>query len=320
MARLTPDQYHVPVMLKECVDALCSPLPVPRSPLPVPRSPLPVPRSPLPATFVDATLGGGGHTAALLDASARVVAFDADEVAIVRARERFADVLGSQLFICHANFRTMSQELEPFAPIDGALFDLGVSSFQFDHHERGFSYRHEAPLDMRFAPEGDTAADLLNRLPEEEIWRIFRDYGEDPSSRKLAAAVARRRILAPYQTTIELRDTIVQHIPPQHHNKTLARIFQALRIAVNDELGALQQALLDVLPFCRQGARLVVMSYHSLEDRIVKDTIKADPRLSAVTKKPVMASPSEVAANPRARSARLRIAETVVPPSYLRSQ
>ena len=124
-------------------------------------------------------------------------------------------------------------------------------------------------------------------------------------------------LLAPYRTTIDLRDTIVQHIPPQHHNKTLARVFQALRIAVNDELGALQQALLDVIPYCREGARIVVMSYHSLEDRIVKETFKSDERLKIITKKPVMASAREVQENPRARSARLRIAETVVPPSYL---
>jgi len=285
-------------------------------------------------TFVDATLGGGGHTGAMIETEClvpgasgtdhkapgtrhpTVVAFDADEVAIQRAQDRFADVLGTRLFVIHANFRTMAEHLAEHAPIDGVLFDLGVSSYQFDHHERGFSYRQEAPLDMRFTPEGDTAADLLNTLSEDELVRIFRDYGEDPSSRKLAAAVVRRRTLAPYRTTIDLRDTIVQHIPPQHHNKTLARVFQALRIAVNDELGALQQALIDVIPFCRQGARLVVMSYHSLEDRIVKDTFKSDARLKILTKKPVMAGAEEVERNPRSRSARLRVAETVVPPSY----
>ncbi len=308
MARLTPDQYHVPVMLRECLNAL---------------------QVQHGGTFVDATLGGGGHTSEILSSEQRaanselratsyvkVIAFDADEVAIQRAQDRFADVLGSRLVVIHANFRTMAEHLAEHAPIDGVLFDLGVSSYQFDHHERGFSYRQEAPLDMRFTPEGDTAADLLNTLSEDELVRVFRDYGEDPSARKLAAAVVRRRTLAPYRTTIDLRDTIVQHIPPQHHNKTLARVFQALRIAVNDELGALQQALIDVIPFCRQGARLVVMSYHSLEDRIVKDTFKSDNRLKILTKKPVMADADEVARNPRSRSARLRVAETVVPPSY----
>ena len=304
-------------MLRECLDAL---------------------RVEHGGTFVDATLGGGGHTGEILGTEClvpgasdtnrqapgtrhpTVIAFDADEVAIERAQERFADVLGERLFVVHANFRTMAEHLAEHAPIDGALFDLGVSSFQFDHHERGFSYRQEAPLDMRFTPEGETAADLLNTRSEDEIIRILREYGEDPSARKLAAAIIRRRTLAPYRTTIDLRDTIVQHIPPQHHNKTLARVFQALRIAVNDELGALQQALLDVIPFCRQGARLVVMSYHSLEDQIVKDTFKSDDRLKILTKKPVMASAEEVAGNPRARSARLRVAETVVPPSYLSSR
>lgn len=285
--------------------------------------------------YVDATLGGGGHTSLVLNSEQRtasllegrrtpdvgrltVTAFDADEVAIARCRERFADVPSEQLMIVHSNFEHMADFLAERPPVDGILFDLGVSSFQFDHHERGFSYRMDAPLDMRFTPEGPTAADLLNTLSEEQITKIIRDYGEDPSARRLAQAMVRRRMLAPYRTTVDLRDTIVQHIPPQHHNKTLARVFQALRIAVNKELERLHHALESVLPFMAPGGRIVVMSYHSLEDRIVKDVFKAHsgpngapPHLKILTKKPVMASEEEVAMNPRARSARLRVAEVV---------
>lgn len=287
MNRLDPSVYHVPVMLAECLDAL---------------------QIQPGCWYVDATLGGGGHTAAILERGGKVVAFDADDVAIQRAQNRFAEQVDTSLVIMHANFRTMASRLDGYV-IHGALFDLGVSSYQFDYHNRGFSFRLDAPLDMRFSATGPTAADLLNSLPEDEIARIIFTYGEDPSARKIAGAIVRRRTLAPYQTTIDLRDTITQHIPPQHHNKTLARIFQALRIAVNDELGALQTALVDVVPFMAQGARIVVMSYHSLEDRIVKDTFRDQERLTVITKKPIEASDHEVAANPRARSARLRVAE-----------
>ncbi len=311
MARLDPSDYHVPVMAQECLDAL---------------------NLRPGGHYVDATLGGGGHTSLVLSAEGRgvsskhstqhstlspiVTAFDADEVAIARCTERFADLPPGRLTIIHANFEEMAEHLEDRAPVDGVLFDLGVSSFQFDHHARGFSYRMDAPLDMRFTPEGPTAADLLNTLSEEKIAGIIRDYGEDPSARRLAAAIVRRRMLAPYRTTVDLRDTIVQHIPPQHHNKTLARVFQALRIAVNRELERLEHALESILPRMAPGGRIVVMSYHSLEDRIVKDVFKrhsgpngAPPKLKILTKKPVMASDEELARNPRARSARLRVAE-----------
>lgn len=313
MARLDPSEYHVPVMARECLDAL---------------------NLKPGGHYVDATLGGGGHTTLVLNGEGRgesvnpmtqlstlstiVTAFDADEVAIARCRARFADVPEDRLLIVHSNFEHMADHLGDRPPVDGILFDLGVSSFQFDHHERGFSYRADAPLDMRFTPEGPTAADLLNTLTEEQITKIIRDYGEDPSARRLAQAMVRRRMLAPYRSTVDLRDTIVQHIPPQHHNKTLARVFQALRIAVNNELERLEHALESVLPFMAPGGRIVVMSYHSLEDRIVKDVFKAHsgpngtpPLLKILTKKPVMASDEEVARNPRARSARLRVAERI---------
>lgn len=314
MARLDPSEYHVPVMARECLDAL---------------------NLKPGGHYVDATLGGGGHTTLVLSSEQQAASqfaergtpdagrltmtvFDADDVAIARCRARFADVPEDRLLIIHSNFEHMADHLGDRPPVDGILFDLGVSSFQFDHHERGFSYRADAPLDMRFTPEGPTAADLLNTLTEEQITKIIRDYGEDPSARRLAQAMVRRRMLAPYRSTVDLRDTIVQHVPPQHHNKTLARVFQALRIAVNNELERLEHALESVLPFMAPGGRIVVMSYHSLEDRIVKDVFKAHsgpngtpPLLKILTKKPVMASDEEVARNPRARSARLRVAERI---------
>ena len=286
--------------------------------------------------YVDATLGGGGHSSAILNVlshaeagSGKLFCFDADDVAITRARERFANVSAEILTLCHTNFSNIADTIRALGPwmLDGVLFDLGVSSYQFDHHERGFSYRHDAPLDMRFTPEGETAADIINMFTEEDLIRIIKEYGEDPNARKLAQAIVRRRALAPYQTTFDLRDTIVQHVPTAFQAKTLSRVFQALRIAVNDEMGRLETALRSVIPLMAVGGRIVVMSYHSLEDRIVKDVFKEygsgrtgehmqrsermPRRLNVLTKKPVMASAEEVAANPRARSARLRAAEVV---------
>lgn len=307
MTRLTPEEYHVPVMLTECIEYL---------------------RLADGGVIVDATLGGGGHTRSMLDfdgatSPIHVVAFDADEVAINRARETYLEDYKDRLTIVHSNFESMADHLKSLPPVHSVLFDLGVSSFQFDHHERGFSYRHESPLDMRFTPSGETAGDILNTSSLEELTRVFREYGEDPSAYKLANAIVRRRGLAPYQTTIDLRDTIVQHIPPLHQNKTLARIFQALRIAVNRELDVLKTALTSVLPFVEVGGRIVVMSYHSLEDRIVKETFKEAGgqgaedglKLKLLTKKPVVASAAEQAQNPRSRSARLRAAEIVSSPT-----
>lgn len=292
MTRLTPEVYHVPVMARECLEML---------------------RIRVDGTYADATLGGGGHTSMILERlgpNGRLFSFDADDVAIERCRSRFADV--TNLTLVHANFDQMPTVLAEHAPIDGALFDLGVSSFQFDHHGRGFSYRLQAPLDMRFAQEGRTAAEILNTVPEEELSRILFEYGEDPAARRLAKGIVQRRRLAPFRTTADLRDVVVQYVPPHHQPKTLARVFQALRIAVNDELGRLERTLTGLIPLLAPGGRLVVMSYHSLEDRIVKNVFR-DHRteLSILTKKAVEPAPEEVSANPRARSARLRVAERV---------
>ncbi len=297
MARLDPSTYHIPVMLRECLDAML-----------LHQSGL----------IVDGTLGGGGHTAAILSeapSESIVMSFDADEKAIEHCRERFADELSrgeaSRLRLVHANFSTMAEVIAASnLPLQSVLLDLGVSSYQFDHHERGFSFRMMAPLDMRFMPEGETAADILNRRTEPELATIFREYGDEPQAWRLAKAVGQRRALAKLTTTADLRDVVIQHIPPHHQPKTLARLFQALRIAVNDELGRLERTLTSIIPLLQPGGRIVVMSYHSGEDRIVKNVFKAHTDvLTIVTKKAVEAQPDELATNPRSRSARLRVAE-----------
>jgi 16S rRNA (cytosine1402-N4)-methyltransferase len=276
--------------------------------------------------FVDGTLGGGGHTAAMLERASpdtRITSFDADERAIEHCTRRFADELAkgeaSRLVLVHANFVTMPTVVAALErPVSGLLLDLGVSSFQFDHHERGFSFRMMAPLDMRFAPEGPTAADLLNEYSDEELASIFREYGDEPQAWRLAKAIVQRRRLARFAMTADLRDLVVQQIPPHHQPKTLVRLFQALRIAVNDELGVLERTLVAMIPLMAPGGRIVVMSYHSGEDRVVKNVFR-DHRdeLTILTKKAVEASADELATNPRARSAKLRYAERRDP--YLRT-
>lgn len=297
MARLDPSTYHIPVMLRECLDAM---------------------QLHRPGLIVDGTLGGGGHTAAILaeaPSDSIIMSFDADEKAIEHCRERFADELSrgsaSRLRLVHANFSTMAEVIaDSGLPLQSVLLDLGVSSYQFDHHERGFSFRMMAPLDMRFMPEGETAADILNRRTEPELATIFREYGDEPQAWRLAKAIGQRRALAKLTTTADLRDVVIQHIPPHHQPKTLARLFQALRIAVNDELGRLEQTLISIIPLLQPGGRIVVMSYHSGEDRVVKNVFRAHTdMLSIITKKAIEAKPEETASNPRARSARLRVAE-----------
>ncbi|MBM4179041.1 MAG: 16S rRNA (cytosine(1402)-N(4))-methyltransferase RsmH [Ignavibacteria bacterium] len=295
MARVEAEVYHIPVMLQECLDGL---------------------NLTSDEIYVDGTLGGGGHTAAMLERApegAVIVSFDADEQAINHCSSRFAEELSkgesSRLRLMHANFATMAEVLKG-EHVQGVLLDLGVSSYQFDHHHRGFSFRMAAPLDMRFTPDGLTAADIVNTFTEEQLVNIFRDYGDEPQSRRIAKAIVQRRSIAPFTTTVDLRDVVVQHIPPQHQPKTMARLFQALRIAVNDELGRLQHTLESIIPLLAQGARIVVMSYHSGEDRIVKNVFRDHPeQLRILTKKAVEAAPEELARNPRSRSARLRIAE-----------
>ena len=287
--------------------------------------------------YIDGTLGGAGHTALLLEASApdgRVLAIDADAAALARAETRLPGAVASgRLLLRHANFARMDALVAEadFTPVDGILLDLGLSSDQLASRERGFSFAAPAPLDMRFdTRHGQTAADLVNTLDEAELADVLWRYGEERRSRAIARRVVEQRARAPIARTdvlARLVASVVHGRPGGIHPAT--RTFQALRIAVNDELGSLETALPRALELLRPGGRLAVISFHSLEDRIVKQFFQAEargcicppelpacvcgrsPRLRIVTRHPLTAGPAELAANSRARSAKLRVAERI---------
>ncbi len=265
-------------------------------------------------TYVDATFGAGGHAGLILGclgAAGRLVAFDADPSAGARtpADPRFT--------LVRANFRELAERLDGLgvAAVDGVLFDLGVSSMQFDEAERGFSFRAAAPLDMRLDPtRGESAADFLATRDERTIADTIYEYGEERASRRIARAiVALRSAGTPVRDTVDLANVVARAVGRPGHQKIhpATRTFQALRIAVNDELGALRAGLDAALARTAVGGRIAAISFHSLEDRIVKHTFREDPRARAVTRKPVVPGAEEIAANPRARSAKLRAAERV---------
>lgn len=277
------------------------------------------------ATYIDGTLGAGGHTYAILSAneSARVIAFDRDPDAIAIARQKLAPFL-DRVSIHHASYLEMGTFVTE--PVDGILLDLGLSSMQLDNGERGFSFRYDAPLDMRFDPtsEDPTASELLNGLPEEDIANIIYRYGEERKSRQIARAIVQNR---PIETTKQLADLIADTIrgKPKIHPATLT--FQALRIAVNRELEAVETILPIAIELLKPGGRLAVIAFHSLEDRIVKHTFREEAtdcicppkqpictcdheaRVRLLSRKPIVADEAEIEANPRSRSARLRIVE-----------
>jgi 16S rRNA (cytosine1402-N4)-methyltransferase len=287
--------------------------------------------------YVDGTLGGAGHTRLLLDASApggHVLAIDADPLALERARALLPDAIAAErLTLVHGNFARMGElaAASDFAPVDGVLLDLGLSSDQLADRERGFSFVQDAPLDMRFdTTRGVSAADLVNTLPADELADLLWRYGEERRSRAIARRIAEARQRQPITRTGELARLVagvVHGRPGGIHPAT--RTFQALRIAVNDELGSLEVALPAALDLLRAGGRLAIISFHSLEDRIAKRFFQQEergcicppelpecvcgraPRLRIVTRHPLVASDDEVAANPRARSAKLRVAEKV---------
>jgi len=281
--------------------------------------------------FLDGTLGGSGHSAALLAAGARVVGLDRDTAALAHARERLA-VFGGQFRAVHGNFAAAAANPEVLsaAPFDGALLDLGVSSHQLDTAARGFSFRHDGPLDMRMdSSSGETAADLVNTASEEELVRIFREFGEEPQSKRAARAIVGERDRVAFARTSQLAALLERVLPRRGRIHPATRVFQALRIAVNDELGALRRALETIPLLLRSGARFAVITFHSLEDRIVKSFFRSGseewldrpewpaPRRNPgrcfldLTRKPLEASPEEVKRNPRARSARLRAVEII---------
>jgi 16S rRNA (cytosine1402-N4)-methyltransferase len=286
---------------------------------------------------LDATVGGGGHTERILEATSpdgRLLGIDADPAAIGRVRDRLAERFGDRLVLRQANFRELA-DVAPKAGIttlDGALFDLGLSSYQLADRERGFGFRAGGPLDMRFDPaQGIPAADLLATLDVEALTALFRRYGEEPKAARIARAIVESRRTAPVATAEDLAALIERVAPPNprapRRTHPATRVFQALRIAVNQELDALAAGLAAALDLLRPGGRLVVLSYHSLEDRIVKRFLAAErrgcvcppeipvcvcgrnPRLRLVTRPSLTPTPAEIDANPRARSARLRAAE-----------
>ncbi|WP_291425822.1 16S rRNA (cytosine(1402)-N(4))-methyltransferase RsmH [Deinococcus sp.] len=283
-----PTLTHLPVLAAEVVDAL----------QPTPGK-----------VFVDGTLGGAGHTRLLLEAGARVYGIDQDPFALERARQQ-EGLEG--LSVLQGNYRDMAELLaaQGVNAVDGVLLDIGVSSFQLDDGERGFSYHTEAPLDMRMSQSGESAADVVNGYAPEDLASIIYEYGEDRLSRRIARAIVQAREQAPIETTVQLADIVKRAYPGFSKGIHPARrTFQALRIYVNDELGALRDGLSAAETILKPGGRLAVISFHSLEDRIVKRFLLGSETLSALTKRPVIASEAEQGSNPRARSAKLRTAE-----------
>lgn len=257
-------------------------------------------------TVVDMTLGAGGHAEALLESGVRhLVGVDRDPVAMELAGARLAR-FGERFVAVRARFSDMPVENR----VDGFLYDLGVSSMQLEEAERGFSYRLSGPLDMRMDPEGESAMELVNSAPEEELARILFEYGEERRARRVAAAIVRARARRPIETTEELARVVAGAVGRRRGGPHPARrTFQALRIAVNRELEELAASLPRAVGLLAPGGRVVVIAYHSLEDRIAKRFFLQEERLVALTKKPLRPSPQETARNPRARSARLRAAE-----------
>lgn len=282
--------------------------------------------------YLDGTVGGGGHAAALLERSreGRLIGLDRDPAAVQAARRRLAEY-GDRVRIVRANFRNAAEVIDGTVELEGglagALLDLGVSSEQIETTARGFSFRLDTPLDMRMggtASGGRPAADFLNRAPERELGRVFREYGEERRWRALARAVAKRRQETAYETSDDLTETIRSVLGPGVTNQDRARIFQALRIEVNDELEALEEGLEEIRGLLGEGGRMVVVSYHSLEDRIVKNAFRdwakscvcppglpvcrcrGEPLGRRLTGGPQRPSEGEVERNARARSARLR--------------
>jgi 16S rRNA (cytosine1402-N4)-methyltransferase len=265
-------------------------------------------------TYVDATFGAGGHTRAILShlQTGRLISLDADPEAIARAQA----IEHPAFTFVHANFSELRRVLHDceVAYVDGVLFDLGVSSMQLDDAQRGFSFRESAPLDMRMNPyAGRSAYEILATASERELADIFFHYGEERAARRIAHAIVLRRSAGTLPTTtFEFAQFVagVVHRPGTRERiHPATRVFQALRIAVNDELDVLREGLTEAIGALRGAGRIVAISFHSLEDRIVKQTFRSDERLEILTKKPLVPGEDEMAENPRARSAKLRAAQ-----------
>ncbi|MDE2492069.1 MAG: 16S rRNA (cytosine(1402)-N(4))-methyltransferase RsmH [Elusimicrobia bacterium] len=270
--------------------------------------------------YLDATTGLGGHSDAILraiSAQGRVLCLDADPEALAEAGHRLG-AHGGRVRLVRANFRSLGSilEKEGFFPLSGALFDLGVSSLQLDKPARGFSFRHEGPLDMRMGPDTTlTAEQIVNRWPAEQIAMLLKEFGEEPEAERIARAIVAARAKGPLTTTTELA-AVVESVVPRTGHHPATRTFQALRIAVNQELEALTRGLESVVPYLKSGGRLCVITFHSLEDRIVKNvfaSLVAQGKCAYLgrgdARSAVAAGSAELERNPRARSAKLRVVE-----------
>jgi len=259
--------------------------------------------------YIDTTFGGGGHTQGIVERGGQVLALDQDP----DARKRAERLGGVAIRFVKANFRDLEAVLASLGspPVNGILADLGVSSFHFDDPTRGFSYQQEGPLDMRMGDSGPTAAEIVNTLSEEELANIIWRYGEERQSRRIARAIVEARAQNSIETTIQLAEIIRRAVGFRKAGHPARRTFQALRIYVNDELEALTKLLKASSRVLVPGGRLVVISFHSLEDRIVKHFLRDDPNFQVLTKKPLVASASEKKENPRSRSAKLRAGERI---------
>lgn len=302
--------YHRPVLLAETLELL----------LPRPGR-----------LFIDGTLGGGGHTEALLEAGAQVIAIDQDPEALAYAGARLAR-FGDRLTLVRGNFAEVEAELDRLGAtqVDGVLLDIGVSSHQVDSAGRGFSFAKDGPLDMRMNPDGPIrASDLVNTMSAAQLERIFRTYGEEPNARRIAGRLVRDRAVTPFETTLQLAESILSIVPRRGKTHPATRVFQALRIAVNRELEALETALPAFAARLAPGGRFAVITFHSLEDRIVKQFFQSrsaeqvdnptwpaprpnpDRLFQKVTGKALVAGETEQQSNPRARSAKLRVVERI---------
>jgi len=302
--------YHRPVLVSESVELLA------------PRAG---------SLVVDGTCGGGGHTAEILRAGADVVALDQDPDAIEFATEKLAEY-GGRVTLCQANFREAGKILDELGVvgIGGALLDLGVSSRQLENASRGFSVMRQGPLDMRMDPRRElTAATVVNSYSEEDLTRIFRELGEEPAARRIASQLVKLRKTTPFQDTMQLAKAIEKIVWRHGRRHPATQVFQALRMEVNDELGALEDGLRALTKRLESGARFAVITFHSLEDRIVKNFFRdrsrewldrpewPEPRRNPdflfrlITDKPVEPGENEQRLNPRSRSAKLRVAEKI---------
>ncbi|MCX6155621.1 MAG: 16S rRNA (cytosine(1402)-N(4))-methyltransferase RsmH [Candidatus Kapabacteria bacterium] len=306
--------YHLPVFLQKAVDYLVTDQR---------------------GIYLDGTLGGGGHSSEILKRldGGKLYAFDKDPDAIEHCKNKFADELNlggeeARLILKNESYIGACSIEEIGGKIKGLLLDLGVSSRQIDSDTRGFSYRLNTSLDMRFGSYGQSAEALIQAASEAELTKVFQVYGEEPFAKTIARQIILMRRARHFKSTFDLREAIENAVPQKFLIKSLSRVFQAIRIAVNDELGALEQTLHEIIKIMAPGARIVVISYHSLEDRIVKTFFKENstyikehitenrltnivPKLKIITKSPIIPNDEEMQCNPRSRSAKMRVAEII---------